>query len=149
MYVGIFFILYINMTIKIIEWFDEYHWTDCDKSVMANLYDALILEETKELQQAIMEWNTVWIADAICDLVRVTTGLWYYLWEDIEMSVFHYIWHAMLWEDMFEECMAEVIRSNFTKSKDTDENWKIIKWQNYEEPQLWPIIERYKSSFNK
>ena len=149
MQMGIFFILIYIMQEKIIVRFDEYHWTDCDKQAMIHLYDNLIEEETKELQQAILEWNTVAIADAICDLVRVTYGLWYYLWENLETYVFHYIWHALLGEDMFEECMAEVIRSNFTKSKDTDENWKIVKWENYEEPQLWAIIERYKSSFDK
>lgn len=118
--------------------FDEYHWACDDRQAMIDLYDTLIQEETKELHSAILSWDTIWIVDGICDLARVTVWYWYYSWEDSHM--FFYIWQQMLWADIFDKCMTEIIRSNFTKSKSSQDNWKIIKWADYSPPNLRDII---------
>jgi hypothetical protein len=45
--------------------------------------------------------------------------------------------------ECFEECREEVKKSNRTKSKDTREDWKILKGENYKAPDLKPIIKKY------
>ena len=107
------------------------------------LYINLHIEEIQERKQAELNWDIVEAYDWLCDMVRTAYGVSEVFGDnklqqltDIMMSS-HYI------VECFEECREEVKKSNRTKSKDTREDWKILKGENYKAPDLKPIIKKY------
>lgn len=107
------------------------------------LYANLHLEEIQERKQAELNWDIVEAYRLLSDMVRTAYGVRKEMWEkrldqltEI-MKSSHYI------VPCFEECREEVKRSNWTKSKETREDWKILKGENYKAPDLKPIIRKY------
>ncbi len=107
------------------------------------LYTDLHIEEIQERKEAELNRDIVEAYDWLCDMVRTAYGIWKEMWYQrlhdlIEiMKSSHYI------VECFEECREEVKKSNRTKSKDTREDWKILKGENYKAPDLKPIIKKY------
>ena len=107
------------------------------------LYTDLHIEEIQERKQAELNRDIVEAYDALCDMVRTAYGVrkefgdhrLEQLTEIMRSS--HYI------VECFEECREEVKKSNRTKSKDTREDWKILKGENYKAPDLKPIIKKH------
>jgi len=107
------------------------------------LYTELHREEIQERKQAELNRDIVEAYDALCDMVRTAYGVrkefgdsrLEQLTEIMRSS--HYIVKC------FEECREEVKKSNRTKSKDTREDWKILKGENYKAPDLKPIIKKH------
>ena len=115
-----------------------------DEKWRRNLYWELLREERLELFISEKSWNIVESYDAICDTIWCMYWIWKKRWDDLlksytknKLSNQHYN------IDCFKECREEVKKSNRTKSKERREDWKIIKWPNYEAPILLPIIKKY------
>jgi len=140
------------------DWFEEYQW-DMDWFEWVKLYDMLTEEEEEEFQEAIANKNVVEMYDAVVDIIWVRAWVKYFYnkWEwkpalkegdfdDFYYNDCDYI-VSMFWLDCVNECLQEVLRSNFTKSKelakDWDKIWKVIKWPNYSRPNLEPILKEY------
>lgn len=139
-----------QVNIMIDRWFNKFNsWSN---EQLLDLYLSLCQEEEKELQQAILAWDTVAIVDAVCDVVRVWRWLVRYwrkvTWELKDQRFDCLWWEMLLWSDLFYEAMDEVIKSNYTKSKDPNYtdfySRKVLKGPNYQPPNLLPIIEKYR-----
>ena len=123
------------------------------------LYTKLIQEEQDEFLEALKNKDIIEMYDAVADLIWVKAWLEYflYLWETTNWKkVCTSNWELFINErhfiNMFNrecvlECINEVSRSNFTKSKELRTDWekigKIIKWPNYSAPKLEPILKKY------
>lgn len=92
------------------------------------LRNKLIIDEVKEMFDAIADDNVVEVFDALLDLTYVTIGA------------------MMAYGFPAEKGFAEVQRSNMTKLGEDgqpiyDEDGKVVKGPNFEPPQLAPIME--------
>lgn len=115
-----------------------------DERWRRNLYWELLREERLELFIAEKSWNIVESYDAICDTIWCMYWIWEKRWDDLLKSYTKNKLRSQHYNiDCFKECREEVKRSNRTKSKERREDWKIIKWPNYEAPNLLPIIKKY------
>lgn len=114
-----------------------------DNEAREELYLKLFLEEVEERKKAEYKRDIVEAYDWLCDMLWTAYGVNNIFWFQKEdnlikiMQPFHYSITC------FKECREEVKRSNWTKSKERREDWKIIKWPNYKDPNLLPIIKKY------
>lgn len=106
------------------------------------LYLNLHREETQERKQAEYNRNIVEAYDWLCDMVWTAYGVNKEFWYKKEDQLTKIMQSSHYSTICFKECREEVKRSNRTKSKEK-EDWKIIKWPNYEAPNLLPIIKKY------
>lgn len=140
-----------QLTAEIIRRYQEYQGSDrMSREDTIELYDKLIKEEHQELQEAVMSRCFVWMRDAIVDIYRVEIVYHYIEQDDIpqdHIDATHRNLSGCDSYDIFCDCLEEIVRSNFTKSKgkqkDGEKAGKIIKWPNYSAPQLEPILEKY------
>ena len=98
-----------------------------DKKTMQLRYD-LIMEELKELEQAMKTKNLKEIADALTDILYVTYGAGYAYGINLDM------------------CFTEVQRANMSKLGNDgkpiyNEKGKVMKGPNYSKPDLKPFVE--------
>lgn len=107
------------------------------------LYNKLHLEELRERKVAKTDWDIVNAYDALCDIVRTAYGISKEYWDEKLYQVLHLLDWICYKTPCFKECRQEVKRSNRTKSKDTREDWKILKGENYQAPDLKPIIRKH------
>ena len=107
------------------------------------LYLNLHREEVQERKQAEYNRNIVEAYDWLCDMVRTAYGVNKEFWFKREDQLTKIMQSSHYSTICFKECWEEVKRSNRTKSKERKEDWKIIKWPNYEAPNLLPIIKKY------
>lgn len=107
------------------------------------LYTRLYEEEMQERHNAEYNWNIVEAYDWICDVIWTAYWISPSFWENKERILIDIMQSSHYNIDCFEECWQEIRRSNWTKSKDTREDWKIIKWSDYIPPNLLPIIQKY------
>jgi len=147
---------------RVLNWFNEYQW-DSDRDEAIKLYQRLINEETEELEKAIEKENLAEILDAIWDI------LWVEIWhsyfyntvhspeaviQDINNAIdklYKYVEFKDMWWEywamILDDIMNAIADSNYTKTKEKQKDWekkgKIIKWPNYKEPNLEPIINKY------
>jgi hypothetical protein len=120
-----------------------------DERWRRKLYWDLTREERIELHVAEKNWNIVESYDAICDTIWCMYWVWKKRWDDLLTSyTTNKLRKSHYNIDCFKECREEVKRSNRTKSKERREDWKIIKWPNYEAPNLLPIIKKYHDLYN-
>lgn len=94
----------------------------------AGLRLSLILEEARELNDALAQYDMVGIADALCDLLYVTYGA------GLDFGI------------NLDACFAEVHRSNMTKlgadgRPIVRKDGKILKGPAYDPPHLERILE--------
>ena len=114
-----------------------------DNEAREELYLKLFLEEVQERKKAEYNRDIVEAYDWLCDMLWTAYGVnnifWFQKQDSLTkiMQPFHYSTIC------FKECREEAKRSNRTKSKERREDWKIIKWPNYEAPILLPIIKKY------
>ncbi len=107
------------------------------------LYMNLCLEETQERKTAEYNRDIVEAYDGICDIIRTAYGINEKRW-DAKLNQLTDVMNSSHYNlECFRECFDEVERSNRTKSKDTREDWKILKGENYKAPDLKPIIKKY------
>ena len=100
-----------------------------------NLRLALIDEEVGELRQAIQDKDMVEVADALTDILYVVYGAGHAFGIDLD------------------ECYNEVHRSNLTKLGEDgyhmkDEDGKVMKGPNYEEPDLGQFLHGFPERFS-
>ena len=100
-----------------------------------NLRLALIDEEVGELRQAIQDKDMVEVADALTDILYVVYGAGHAFGIDLD------------------ECYNEVHRSNLTKLGEDgypmkDEDGKVMKGPNYEEPDLEQFLHGFPERFS-
>lgn len=107
------------------------------------LYTRLYEEEMQERHNAEYNWNIVEAYDWICDVIRTAYWIDQSFWEKTEKILVDIINSSHYNIDCFEKCWQEIRQSNWTKSKDKREDWKIIKWPDYIPPNLLPIIQKY------
>ena len=108
-----------------------------------DLYMDLCLEEIQERKQAEYNRNIVGAYDWLCDIIRTAYGISKSFWSKKETDSAKIMQSSHYNIECFKECREEVKRSNRSKSKERREDWKIIKWPNYEAPNLLPIIKKY------
>lgn len=108
-----------------------------------DLYMDLCLEEIQERKQAEYNRNIVEAYDWLCDIIRTAYGISKSFWSKKETDSAKIMQSSHYNIECFKECREEVKRSNRSKSKERREDWKIIKWPNYEAPNLLPIIKKY------
>lgn len=108
-----------------------------------DLYMNLCLEEIQEREQAEYNRNIVEAYDWLCDIIRTAYGISKSFWSKKETDSAKIMQSSHYNIECFKECREEVKRSNRSKSKERREDWKIIKWPNYEAPNLLPIIKKY------
>lgn len=108
-----------------------------------DLYMNLCLEEIQERKQAEYNRNIVEAYDWLCDIIRTAYGISKSFWSKKETDSAKIMQSSHYNIECFKECREEVKRSNRSKSKERREDWKIIKWPNYEAPNLLPIIKKY------
>lgn len=114
-----------------------------DNEAREELYKILQLEEIKERKQAEYNRDIVEAYDWICDMIWTAYGINKEIWLQREDDLTKIMLSSHYSTICFKECREEVKRSNRTKSKERREDWKIIKWPNYEAPILLPIIKKY------
>ena len=133
------------------DWFAEYQnlmtWEE-----WVELYWKLIEEEQDEFIDALKNKDLIEVYDAVADILFVSAWEQYFVtrWKfeiDFEEFIRTEYWIDMFNRDCVLECLEEVTRSNFTKSKqlakDWEKIWKVIKWENYSAPNLLPILKKY------
>lgn len=108
-----------------------------------DLYMDLCLEEIQERKQAEYNRDIVKSYDWLCDIIRTAYGISKSFWSKKETDSAKIMQSSHYNIECFKECREEVKRSNRSKSKERREDWKIIKWPNYEAPNLLPIIKKY------
>lgn len=152
-----------NETLKrAISWIEEYqptltNWTE--------LYISLINEELKETEEAINKKDLNKILDWVWDTILV--GVWFYFFANKEGKILeaitwlqqvlfsvtniieNYIQFDWIKAQLIEDLLSVIIDSNFTKSKSLDWNWKVIKGENFKEPNIQSIIDKYKIEIKK
>ncbi len=150
----------IRTTYRIMKWFDEFQW-DQDETKMLELYLKLIEEEVDELDEAIKNKDLVEILDAIWDIVFVANWYMFFGWEWRKwMETVQFAFNTLSltnleqnkYADFLDELMNVICDSNFTKTKDKQTEWekvgKIIKWNNFQEPKIVELIEKYSLKLN-
>lgn len=109
---------------------------------MLQLYMNLAEEEYVETIEALDRCDIIEYVDWVCDQYRVARSTEYFAWlvrkEDVKeaMKKKCEFLEKLLMVEIFIAGMWEVCRSNFTKSKEKDKNWKIIKWDKYSKPDI-------------
>lgn len=130
----------MNFNEKVNKRIQEYQPDIADKEA---LYMNLCLEEIQERKKAEYNRDIVEAYDAICDIVWTAYGINEKRW-DAKLDQLTDIMNSSHYNlECFRECFDEVERANRTKSKDTREDWKILKGENYKAPDLKPIIKKY------
>jgi hypothetical protein len=76
-------------------------------------------------------------------MVRTAYGIRKEMWEKRLDQLTEIMRSSHYIVECFEECRQEVKRSNWTKSKNTGEDWKILKGESYKAPDLKPIIRKH------
>lgn len=114
-----------------------------DNNAREELYIRLHIEEIQERKQAEYNRYIVEAYDWLCDMIWTAYGVNNIIWQKKQQALFEIMESSHYYIDCFKECREEVKRSNRTKSKERREDWKIIKWPNYEAPNLLPIIKKY------
>lgn len=114
-----------------------------DNNIREELYIRLHIEEVEERRQAEYNRDIVEAYDWICDMIRTAYWVNNIIWHKKQQALFEIMESSHYYVECFKECREEVKRSNRTKSKERREDWKIIKWPNYEAPNLLPIIKKY------
>lgn len=107
------------------------------------LYVNLHIEEIQERKEAELNRDIVEAYDALCDIIRTAYGINKQAWDQISQQLIRVMETSHYIVPCFEECREEVKKSNWTKSKDTREDWKILKGENYKAPDLEPIIKKH------
>lgn len=139
-----------TMQAVILKRFRTYQW-HCDTYTMLNLYKDLVEEEVAELIDAIQKNDIIEIYDACCDIYWVCTiydSLHYKIFDIPSVKAGTYIKFVLdlaKSEDRstFNDCMQEVIRSNFTKEVTGNLQGKVKKWDYYEPPVLSDILKKH------
>jgi len=140
------------------DWFEEYqdhHWDMESYEWLVDLYWKLIKEEEDEFLEALKNKDIIEMYDAIADIIFVKAwhDYFYSKYIDVYTDYNNFINgiiedYSIFDKDCVLECLDEVLRSNFTKSKEQQKEWekiwKIIKWPAYEAPVLEPILKKYK-----
>lgn len=125
---------------QIVKWFDEYHeWEELE--TMLALYEDLVDEELWEIVQAIWDRDMIELVDWLWDTYWVVLWAWhFYSQTDHDMITDRYYdWLCFIRKAMgkyFVPVMEEIIKSNFTKIKDSTNNGKIKKWPNFVKPNI-------------
>jgi len=153
---------------RVLNWFETYQG-DESREKMVKLYKNLVLEEHKELMDAIRDQDAVEVLDAIWDILWVELWLIYFsnpwikyykygdpAYTDIALKVedayeriavnFDIIDKNKVFE-ILDDLVNEIANSNYTKTKLKQQSWekegKIIKWPNFKKPDIGKIIKKY------
>ena len=138
---------------KIFSWFNEYqpNLTNGEE-----LYTKLIQEEKDELVEALNNKNLVEVLDAVTDIYFVMMGKTYFgnkylgiLYSNFTSGLSRFSDYMNSTDNFaaFNECIIEVIKSNYTKELSLQIDWekagKVIKGDNFKAPDFRGIIKKY------